>query len=550
MRMKRWLLPRMLFVALLWVSSQAVAKDGNGDSLSQDRWEHITDGAVRSDVVSIADPHSGSQSWLSEAPDLQLASDTSLQVVSRGGIFVPTMTAGISEPKFQVMDAEGNVVSEAYNGSVAYVPPGDYTVIVGSMGLAERLEFDVHVMEGATTTIPVEWSGLLIKVVNARGSMIRGNYELISMPERAYVGLGTGALLNEGERYSTWLLWPGSYMIISVGEGYQARKNFITVDLHPGELTRLTLVLDEDTGDILGGGEIEDIGQNDTDRWWDASLLIGGSVRFNSTDNVIGKANGQVFDISAFVEAYFNMLLNKNFFYTRFNAEIGGSIRIDDRPFVTTVDKLNLELLYAYRLVDWFGPFVRFAFESNMAPSRQEFAYAYTVQTLDADGNVVSIETDRLDTKLSPPFSPIVLNAGAGARFDASIGYWFKFNARLGLAYRHVLTRDLYIVQSVNEEERLATLTPVASQYQFGAEAALNFELNPVQWFMLKADFSVLEPFVDYKNPVVDLDLDAAFRISSIASLSYSLKLTYDVQMIDKIQLDQYVQLRFSYKVF
>ena len=531
-------------------ASEALAQDGSTKAPLQEKWTNITNSHVRNDVLATADPHAGSQTWLSEPPDVQLASDKSLNTVSRGGIFVPTMTAGISEPRFQVRDAENNIVSEAYNGTVAYVPPGDYTVVVGSMASAERLEFDVHVVDGATTTIPVEWSGLLVKVVDDRGSMIRGNYEIISMPDRGYIGLGTGALLNEGERYSTWILWPGSYMIISVGEGYQARKNFITVDLHPGELTRLTLVLDEDTGDILGGGEIEDINQNDADKWWDANLLVGGSVRFNSTDNVIGKANGQVFDISAFVESSFNMLLNKNFFYARLNAEIGGSIRVDDRPFITTVDELNLELLYAYRVVDWFGPYIRFAFESNMAPSQQEFASSYTVQTLDADGLVVSSESDKLDTKLSPPFSPITLKAGAGARFDASFGYWFNFNARVGVAYRHVLTRDLFVVESLDEDERIATLVPVDSQYQFGAEAAVNFELTPVQWFTLKADFSVLEPFVDYTHPVVDLDLDAAFRISSIASLSYSLKLTYDAQMIDKVQLDQYVQLRFSYKVF
>lgn len=548
--MKRLVVILISGLLLVLSSHTVLAQESKKDLLSQERWGSIADGNVRSEVSVIADPHGGSQTWLSEPPDLQLSSDKSLSMVSRGGIFVPTMTAGISEPKFQVRDADDKLISEANNGTVAYVPPGDYTVIVGSMGAVERLEFDVHVVEGVTTTIPVEWAGLLVKVVDDRGSMIRGNYEIVSMPERAYIGLGTGALVNEGERYSTWLLWPGSYMIISVGEGYQARKNFITVDLHPGELTRLTLVLDEDTGDILGGGEIEDISQNDVDKWWDASLLVGGSIRFNSTDNVIGKANGQVFDISAFVESYYSMLLDKNFFYARLNAEIGGTIRVDDRPFITTVDELNLELLYAYRVVDWFGPFVRFAFESNMAPSRQEFASSYTVNVEDAEGNIVSTQTDKLDTKLSPSFSPIVLKAGAGARFDASFGYWFKFNARVGVAYRHVLTRDLFVVSDVDDDDRVATLKPVESQYQFGAEGAINFELNPVQWFTLKTDFSVLEPFVDYKKPVIDLDLDAAFRISSIASLSYSLKLVYDVQMIDKVQLDQYVQLRFSYKVF
>ena len=56
--------------------------------------------------------------------------------------------------------------------------------------------------------------------------------------------------------------------------------------------------------------------------------------------------------------------------------------------------------------------------------------------------------------------------------------------------------------------------------------------------------------FEDYKNPVIDLDVDAAIRLSSIASLSYTLRVNYDVSLIDKVQIDQYVQLRFSYKIY
>ena len=544
-----WRFSGTLFCLLAMTElSPALADDKT--SLLDDRWNSIVESDVNAEAVKSSDPHQGSKTWLAPPPDVQLASDKKLNTVSRGGIFVAAMTNGFSEPKFQVRDAADEIVTEGYTGSVAYVPPGDYTVVVGSVGGGTRLEFDVHVVEGSTTTVPVEWSGLQIKVVDDRGSMIRGNYELISMPDRGYIGLGTGALVNEGERASTWLLWPGQYMIISVGEGYQARKNFITLKLIPGELTRFTLVLDEETGDILGGGEIDDEVAMDEDKWWDAGLLVGGSRRFTSTNDVIGKANGEVFELSAFLESYINILRYKNFFYARLNAEIGGTVKIEDRPFVTTIDELNLELLYAYRVVDWFGPYARFSFESNMAPAWQEFSAPMTVNKLDSQGAIVSSSNDKLDTQVSPAFSPVTLNMGAGARFDLLVGSWFKLNARLGLAYRYVNTRDLYVVLETDNTDQIVTLQPVEDQSQFGAEAAVNFDLTPVQWFTLKTDFSVLEPFYDWKNPVVELDLDAAFRLSSIASLSYSLKLTYDAQMIDKVQLDQYVQLRFSYKVF
>lgn len=560
-------------LCIMLISAQSFA-DENANKLDTDRWalinqtgdapetkEEITaqkDLNFKHTAATIenanhnleADPHDGSRTWLQPEPAIQLERDAQLQPVLQGGVFVPSMTGGINEPKYQVRDATDEIVKEAYTGTTAYVPPGDYTVVVGSLVTAERLEFDAHVVKGSTTMIPVEWSGLAVKVVNDRGTTIRGNYEIVSLPDRSYIGLGSGALLNEGERLSTWLLWPGQYMIISAGEGYQARKNFITVELKPGELSRITLVLDEETGDILGGGEIEEMPEDDEERWWWAGVLVGGSVRYNHTADVVGKAAGQLLDISVFLESYFTLGLHKHFLYTRLNAEIGGTIRFEDRPFFTTVDDLNLELLYTYRVVDWFGPYGRFSFESNMAPAWQELATPHTIQKLDADGNLISVLENQRELKLSPSFSPLELNAGAGARFDYTFGFWLKLSARLGLAYRHVFTRDLYIVNEIDDDTQTITLNPVLSSSQFGAEAALTLDLTPIQWFTLKVDASLLEPFYNWRNPVVDIDVDAAIRLSSIASISYTLRLNYDIQMIDKVQIDQYVQLRISYKIY
>lgn len=503
------------------------------------------------DLDDVADPHNKSRTWLAHPPTVQVEREAQLRTVMGGGIFVPTMSGGLSEPKYQVYDASGKVVSEAATGTTSYVPAGHYTVHVGTPVTRDNLEFDVNVVEGNTTLIPVEWSGLIVKVVNDRGTTIRGNYEIVSLPERSYIGLGTGALINEGERLNTWLLWPGQYMIISAGEGYQARKNFITIDLDPGELSRVTLVLDEDTGDIMGGGEIEVIEDEPLERWWWAGVLIGGSIRFNHTKDVVGKAPGQLLDVSAFLESYFSLAKYSHYLYTRLNAEIGGTIRFEEnRPFITTVDELYFELLYSYRLVDWFGPFVRFAFESNMAPSYQEKNTPYTIEKLNKNGDVVASIPDQLDIKLSPPFSPITINTGVGGRFDVTLGSWMKFSSRIGIAYRKVIARDLYVALSTDNETSTIRLLPVSDNAQFGAEAAITLDLTPLRWFTLKTDLSLIEPFDDYKNPVVDLDIDAAIRLSSIASLSYTLRLNYDVSLINAVQIDQYVQLRFSYKLY
>lgn len=521
----------------------------NIDIYAED-WTEISQ-SVRSDAAEEEarnDPHQGSSTWFQPSPSVQQSRDAKLRSLAKGGIFVPAMTSSISEPKYRVLDASGEQVDEAFPGTTVYVPGGDYIVEVGTGASENRLVFDAHVEDGVVTFVPVEWSGLVVKVLNERGGSFRGDYELVSLPQRAYVGLGTGALVSEGEQLSTWLLWPGKYMIISAGEGYQARKNFITVQLQAGTLSVVTLVMDEESGAIRGGGEIDVEAREEKTRWWDINLLLGGSVRFNRSDNVVGRATGQILDISAFVESKGSMFLRKHYLYGRFNAEVGGTFRLDKRPFITTIDELTLELLYAYRIVNWFGPYARFSFESNMAPAYQELNNPMTVERYNHNGELVRTLKEQMDVELSPAFSPITLSTGAGARFNYALGFWLQFSARLGIGFRQVFARDLYVV--LGSDAQSVRLGQVLDTRQFGVEAALNFDITPLYWLSFKIQANLLEPFKDWRSPFVDLRASTAIRISSIASISYTLRVIYDRHILDKAQIDQYVQLRFSYKVF
>ena len=125
---------------------------------------------------SLGDPHDQSRTWLARPPAYQISHDAQLRPLSGGGIFVPTMTGGQSEPKYQVYNAEGKNVKEAHTGSTAYVPAGKYTVRVGTPVSHDALEFQVNVVEGDITVVPVEWTGLIVKVVNDRGSAVRGGH--------------------------------------------------------------------------------------------------------------------------------------------------------------------------------------------------------------------------------------------------------------------------------------------------------------------------------------------------------------------------------------
>ena len=167
-----------------------------------------------------------------------------------------------------------------------------------------------------------------------------------------------------------------------------------------------------------------------------------------------------------------------------------------------------------------------------------------------SQAKVIQTKTNQIDLKLSPSFSPITLNAGAGARFDYSYSYWLRLNARLGIGYRHVFTRDLYVVTHTDEEESTVKISEIDDTEQFGVEAALRFDITPLHWLSFKIDASILEPFTDWKSPFVDMRGVVAIRLSSIASISYTLRMVYDLYILNKLQIDQFLQLRFSYKFF
>jgi hypothetical protein len=68
-----------------------------------------------------------------------------------------------------------------------------------------------------------------VHVIDEQYGSVRASYEIIRMDDRAYVGLGFGTDEQAGEPVSTWILRPGLYKIIRVGETYRARRDFFTV---------------------------------------------------------------------------------------------------------------------------------------------------------------------------------------------------------------------------------------------------------------------------------------------------------------------------------
>ncbi len=114
----------------------------------------------------------------------------------------------------------------------------------------------VDVQAGATTVVPVRWSGLRIEVVDESNLPHRGAYELIRVTDRQPFTVGFGADTLQGEQLRTLLMPPGLYRIVQPGANYRARTDFATVLAPEGGLVHYKLVINPDDGRLRGAGVV------------------------------------------------------------------------------------------------------------------------------------------------------------------------------------------------------------------------------------------------------------------------------------------------------
>ncbi len=493
------------------------------------------------------DPHAGHQSWIAEIPAIQIEQDPTLLPPAAGALFIPALTESSLEPQC-VVTQDGELIATSDPGKKIILPPGTYRVLIGNGAPEDVLEFEADVMEGEITIIPVEWSGLVVEVVNERGTSFRGAYELITMPAKDYTGFGLGAVRQEGERLKTWLLRPGNYMLLAAGESYQARRNFFTFRLEPGELVQLTVVMDELNGDLLGAGEIP--GGTEIADGWNVNWTVGGHAQLSDLKNVAGKTDGLNFAASAFSETEVHFGQFGHDFFLRLNLEAGGSADVPDRALVPDVNEADLETSYTYFLLSWLGPSVLFSADTRLLPSVLDFDDRTDILRLNAEGDEIGRDTGVLDVETARPFSPVNLEFGAGLRLNISPGPWFNLTSFIGPG-----GRQLFALEAFDEERNDPTTPELEIQHirnatQFGTKASLVGQLNATRFLLLRADADAFFPFDSEDAHKLDFRGTVTLRLSSFASLNYTARITDDVKVAAETQIDQRVLLRFSYKLF
>ncbi len=490
--------------------------------------------------------------WLSSPADIQLQKDPTLVPVGRGAVLVPTMSDPLLEPAV-ILRKQGKEVRSGPTGTRLIADPGSYEVEFGSGTGRSRVRRPVTVREGKTTVVEPDWSGLRVQVVDENAVPWRGLYELIALPAMKNRGVGHGAQVEQGESLLTWVMEPGLYMLLKVGESYQARQNFYTVRLRPGFLEQVTLVVDPKTGDFLGAGEMTIHGTaSRVHRDLLLSGIVGGGVSLSSQTNVTGVVDRTELTPNFYFDLLGQFAPGKHYLYGRFNSEEAFTRR-DWGHYEKNTDFVRLDTLYAYRLIEILGPYARFGLETTLFPGFLYFPVPRDVKPDKGKG-----ATGTKVFRISDPFLPLTLKPGAGLRFNTLPSPWINLWALVGVGGRFTSTGTTFKaadIPATDEEVDNKELSPfeveaVDSFQSYGIESTLVLNLSLTRWVIANSEFEGFVPFDDFENPKLRWDTNLGLRITSFISVNYIYRLKYEPEFNEEYQHDHQVQLRFSYKFF
>ncbi len=489
--------------------------------------------------------------WELPLPKVQMEMDSTLIPVGKGAVFVPAMTDPAGEPPYVVI-ADDQAVARTPTGQKTILPPGAYRILVGSGVESQMIAHDVQVYEGHCTLIEPDWAGMVIRVVDKHGMQFRGTYELFALPDGEDFGLGLGADETRGETLRTWLLPPGRYMIVRSGETPRARQDFLTVRLLPGELVYFTLVQNEEDGGFMGGGVV-DRGEGKTEfENWRLGLIVGGDLLWNRNDQVVGRDFGNSITVNAFLDWSMRYLDPNHLMYVRLQIDEGQTAQ-PHQDLQKTIDEVDLDAIYTYRLLSWLGPYVRFGLDTNVFPGRKIFGEdRQDVVIEDSHGNPGPVRNVE-DLQLQDPFDPLELKEGVGASFDLSPFQILDLHLRVGFGARQ------YLVQSLLKErgskdgdlDDTAYYVQVESSELLGLEATLIVSARLTRWLMIDTELDSLIPFVssETNDPVLNWKNTISLRLVSFASLAYVVRLDYDKQLSEHLQAEQRILLRFTFDI-
>lgn len=504
------------------------------NALTQQELDELKETFTESDTV---DTSALSATWNAPSVADQMGAAGSIKL-GMGAIFVPRMSEdGAIEPDILIKDRDGKILASGQTGEYFNVLPGAYTIHIGNLAKME-ITREVFVEEGKPTLVFPDWCALRIEVIDENAKPIRGEYDLAQLNPLTPIGRGRGRDIDLNEELKIWFLPPGNYKIIGVGASLNSISNFLTVTLtNPGEMTRYTVVQDTKDSKILGGGIMIEDAEARKNRNWTHNINIGGSVDLNYINDIRNDTAGNTVGLS--------MLMYDRFNYRKDKFELNNLVKVDMSlnmasfrlsSLESSIDELRITSLFTYRLFPRFGPYARGEYisgilqknakapasdvDDNSVASQHTFIYYDSIPRVIDDNLPVRYDSTSKSVSLSPPFSPINLQAGFGgnvqvlrnrivnSRFLAGFGVdyesrWDTWRIVPDTLLTFDSTSEIYNKYYTGEALKTTLYDVSQTRLDYGPEMVLNTDLYLGRFISVENESRIFFPFERMDAPDV-----------------------------------------------
>lgn len=491
------------------------------------------------------------KTWTAKNPIAQEKEINPSYTPNEGGLLVPVMTDNATEPPFSIVDSEGDKTIDLEMGKVVKLIPGTYSVIVGELIRGREIRIDnIEVLPQQTTIVKPTWSSLIVNVVDNDRNQLNETYEIYSLPEYSNFGQGTGREEGFGENLRVWTLSPGIYKIIQSGESQNTYENFTTVQLQPGELTQLTVVVDEETGDYIGAGVLDIASTNvEIARNWKVFRALYGNLQVvNTKDELSDETETSIiFSIQADINSKYEN--DRVSFQSKFFVDESFT-REEGARFETTRDEIRFRNTGILRLtkrrvllVRELGIYGRFYVTSKAFRQLQNLDAPFEVLKIDPTKGDTLVESNVDQTELSPSFYPLTLEEGIGLNINVMKTSNSNINFRAGFGYKQIYNKDSYEFDSENDTQKI--YTKISDSKINGFEFSLLNEFKPIRRVTINNEFNIILPFDKEKSNSYDGESQVNIKLFKNTSLDYTFRVT-KAENADKPNYENILQLRFS----
>ena len=480
-----------------------------------------------------------SYTWLSPPTRGQLELDPTMIPKGKGFLFVPAMTNALNEPSFRVF--QGNKrIAEASPGTGVLLSPGFYEVLVGTGTDAQMMSRTIPIEEGMTTLLKPFWAGLVINVIDENRTSLNESYELYWEDQQENYGIGFGIEEERGEAVKTWLLPPGTYTVVRVGDNISTRRKF-SVRLEPGELVQRNLVANVGDNTFIGfyPPTLRGLLGQAMGSHWKTNWQLSGSTQLSTSQNTTGE-DLSVISLSTQIFGRSIYSSDPHFANLRLIFEEGFT-REEGDAFRKSIDEFEVRATYIYRLSERVGPYLRGVINTKLFATQARFDQPQTLLVRDALGNITSSGTELNEFTLSPALSPLELRQGIGINSQLIRSFPLTLDMRVGIG-----ARQSYVTDTFDLDTDRTVASKLLDTSTTGVEALLILNAHFSRYLSLDSEFDILIPEV--ATSAWEFTFENRLRLLLSRFVNMDIVLNFErVKPIVRLQARQQVLMRFVY---